>query len=105
RLVVSVSRADDGSAVTGLTEDNFRVAWHAGDVADASLSGSFKEFGWEPADKEPSGLYQLTLQHEQAPNPGARVVYCIGVRTFEANGGILDQGQGVIGVVYRSAQT
>jgi hypothetical protein len=104
-VVVSITRADDGAPVTGLTEDNFRIAWHAGDVADAALSGNFQELAWEPGDKEPAGFYQLTLQHEQPPNPGARVVYCVGVRVVGPDGGIADQGQGVIGVIYRTAQT
>ena len=59
-LFVSVSRADDGSSVTGLKQDNFRICSSVGLVLDMKLHGG-SEATWEPADTEPAGCYSLSI--------------------------------------------
>jgi hypothetical protein len=56
---VSVSRADDGTPVTGLTAENFRVAAQLGDLSDFAID-QVSEWEWEPGDVEPAGCYQLS---------------------------------------------
>jgi hypothetical protein len=60
QLYVSVSRADDGRPVTGLTQSNFRLCSSVGLVLDPKLSfGS--ESRWEPDDTELAGCYRLSI--------------------------------------------
>src|SRR5262249_4171127 len=55
---VSVSRADDGTPVTGLSKENFRVASTEGWVDWAEYVHEMK---WETADIEPSGCYDVGI--------------------------------------------
>jgi hypothetical protein len=57
---VSVSRADDGTPVTGLTADNFRVAAQLGDLSDFAID-QVSEWEWEPSAVELAGCYQLSV--------------------------------------------
>jgi hypothetical protein len=57
---VSVSRANDGSPVTGLGAGNFRVAAQFGRVADFAID-QVSEWKWEPDDVELAGCYELLI--------------------------------------------
>jgi hypothetical protein len=78
---VSVSRADDGTPVTGLTKENFRVASTEGWVDWAEYVNEMK---WEPTDAEPSGCYGVGIYKKppQGLTLGNRYVFGIQVRTF-----------------------
>jgi hypothetical protein len=105
---VSVSRADDGTPVTGLTKENFRVASTEGWVDWAEYVNEMK---WEPTDAEPSGCYGVGIYKKppQGLTLGNRYVFGIQVRTFSQQKGtgtgkrrppliVVDQGQTIIGV-------
>jgi hypothetical protein len=57
---VSVSRADDGTPVSGLAAENFRVAAQFGDFSDFAVD-EVREWEWEPGDAERAGCYQLAI--------------------------------------------
>jgi hypothetical protein len=59
-IYVSVSRADDGTSVTGLKLQNFRITSSIGNIAKISI-GSVAETKWETADVELSGCYKLGI--------------------------------------------
>jgi hypothetical protein len=115
RLGVSVSRADDGSSVTGLERSNFRVAssiGHSSDFKIAEAAGGFEEWKWEPGDRQPSGCYtlQITLFTERSElevEKGVRFVFGVQARTFmpvlSRHGlegiEIIDQGQTIVEVI------
>ena len=63
-LFVSVSRADDGSPVTGLKQEHFRICSPLGHVLDMNLVGG-SEAQWEPTDTEPAGCYSLSVTRKQ----------------------------------------
>jgi hypothetical protein len=62
-LFVSVSRADNGASVTGLTSNNFRVCSDSGSVADYSVDG-INEAEWEPFDVQLAGCYTLGIKRK-----------------------------------------
>ena len=83
---VSVSRADDGTPVTGLAVENFRVAAQLGalfgDVPDFAVD-QVTEWQWEPDDVEKSGCYELRIgwqpirlqvRGQPPPPPSGRLV-------------------------------
>ncbi len=114
---VSVSRADDGTPVTGLAVENFRVAAQLGalygDAPDFAVD-QVTEWQWEPGDVEKSGCYELQIGWEplriqfigQPPPPpsgwpfpaGWRFVLGIQVRTFDSRTPprVVDQGQTIV---------
>jgi hypothetical protein len=100
QVAVSVSRADDGSPVTGLAQESFRVSFMGGNAQDVALMGEFKEHEWEPQDVEGSGLYLLSLtpQGDITAYAGHRFTFCVQARTFQG-GQVVDQGQGLAVVV------
>src|SRR5262245_11327424 len=98
---VSVSRADDGTPVTGLSKENFRVASTEGWVDWAEYVHEMK---WETADIEPSGCYDVGIYKTppQGLTLGVRYVFGIQVRTFITEKGkrplVVDQGQTIVEV-------
>ena len=117
---VSVSRADDGTPVTGLTAENFRVAAQFGDLSDFAID-QVRELEWEPTDVEPAGCYQLSIGWQpfadgvvfrgvpptQRPPSGYklfkgwRYVFGIQARTFDDHKPprVVDQGQTMVEVI------
>jgi hypothetical protein len=92
---VSVSRASNGKAVTGLTKDNFRVA----SVYDVVIS-NFGEDKWQPENSELSGCYRLSLSQTPPPSNWTKsefFVFGLQVRTFKAKKAV-DFGQTAIAV-------
>ncbi|MFZ4507744.1 MAG: hypothetical protein ACOYON_08640 [Fimbriimonas sp.] len=57
---VSVSRADTGESVTGLTKANFRICSSIGLVMDPKVIQAY-ERKWEPEDNELSGVYAIHI--------------------------------------------
>lgn len=111
-LLVSVSRADTGAAVTGLTRSAFRICNYIGQMWDFRLSDP-SELEWEPGDTEPSGCYALSVyqrdEREENFSEWTKHQYYafgIGVRWIESGGrtpggveyGQLHQGQTVVRV-------
>ncbi len=103
QLFVSVSRADDGTPVTGLELDNFRVCSAIGGVLTVTLSGGY-EGDWEPLDVEPAGCYSLSVTRKWEKR-GAAIqewtegeFYSFGVQARVENKatGETDVGQGVV---------
>lgn len=101
-IYVSVSRADDGSPVTGLTKDNFRLASSVGFAIDTVVS-QVNESKWEPEDKEPSGCYELWIARTDKANlvqkwsKGEYYQFGVQVRTFKITS-VVDCGQTVVNV-------
>jgi hypothetical protein len=117
---VSVSRAHDGTPVTGLAVENFRVAAQLGalfgDVPDFAVD-QVTEWQWEPDDVEKSGCYELRigwrpirLQVRGQPPPppsgmlfptGWRFVLGIQVRTLDSRTPprVVDQGQTIVELI------
>lgn len=62
KLFVSVSRADDGASVTGLTTNNFRICSPIGGGFEMKLLSGY-EAQWEPTDVEPAGCYALSITY------------------------------------------
>ena len=67
---VSVSRADDGTPVTGLGAENFRVAAQFGHLSDFAID-QVSEWEWEPGDVEQAGLGIGGLRDEGIVDPHA----------------------------------
>ena len=65
RCIVSVSRADDGSSVSGLDEDNFRICCKEGAAIELKVA-SAEELKWEPSDMAPAGCYVLEISRKVA---------------------------------------
>src|SRR5262245_60239545 len=104
-VVVSVSRADDGKAVTGLKPENFRVSASAWVAEDFSFEINY-EWKWEPADVEPAGCYQLHIKTGPVSKPykGERYVFGIQAQTFgkarpKGPRPVIDQGQTVFQMI------
>jgi hypothetical protein len=116
---VSVSRADDGTPVTGLGAENFRVAAQFGNLADFAID-QVSEWKWEPGDVEPAGCYELSIGWRPLadlrlrgpgfipPPPsgfplvkGWRYVFGIQARTFDSHTPprVVDQGQSIVEVI------
>lgn len=98
----TVSRADDGTPVTGLDNKNFRIAMLGiGPIYDYEVG--VEEAKWETTDIEPSGCYQLSIQQTPTTNfiPGNRYVFGIQVRTFGPGRPpkVIDQGQTVVELI------
>ncbi len=74
---VSVSRADDGQPVTGLTKRNFRVTnLNPLPYSDIGYGLDFNDYllavterTWDPADAEASGVYDLEIRVNTAHHP------------------------------------
>jgi hypothetical protein len=81
---VPVSLADDGAPVTGLTADNFRIAWPGewGKAKDIKVATA-DEAKWEPGDSTPSGCYQLGLQMQPPEEFVEGYFYTFGIRVHE----------------------
>ncbi len=99
-IAVSVSRADDGTPVTGLTVDNFRVASTIGTALDATVH-QVNERKWEPDDVDLSGCYSLMVRLQGGHTPGTRYVYGVQARTFDEArpAHVTDQGQTIIELI------
>jgi hypothetical protein len=110
---VSVSRANDGSPVTGLGADNFRIAAQLGAYGDFSIV-EVGEWSWEPGDTEPAGCYLVRLGWRYDPElqdprpasgdpftPGMSYVLGIQARTFDNHHPphVVDQGQTIVRVI------
>ena len=117
---VSVSRADDGTPVTGLGAGNFRVAAQFGTLSDFAID-QVSEWKWEPSDLEPAGCYQLSIGwsvfadglvlRNPPPTPppasgskfapGWRYVFGVQARTFDQHTPprVVDQGQTIVEVI------
>jgi hypothetical protein len=114
---VSVSRVHDGTPVTGLGTENFRVAAQLGDLSDFAID-DVSEWEWEPGDAEPSGCYQLSIgwrpfadvhvigQPSAPPSgmklaTGWRYVFGIQARTFDNHRPprVVDQGQTIVELI------
>jgi hypothetical protein len=112
---VSVSRADDGTPVTGLGAENFRVAAQFGNFADFAID-QVSEWEWEPGDVEQAGCYQLSIGWRpfadillSGPSPpsgeklvkGWRYVFGIQARSFDNHRPrrVVDQGQTIVEVI------
>jgi hypothetical protein len=104
-LAVSVSRADDGTPVTGLKAQNFRVASHIGSVKDFRVDA--REWMWEPGDREPSGCYGLrvTMEGLEEFTPHGRYVFGVQVRIISIASPLLgrlaveDEGQTIVELI------
>lgn len=103
RVCVSVSRADTGQPVTGLTDKNFRITNINYPVALPESTPeqavardwvvSVLEKTWDPSDKEPSGVYDVRVNfpfdfHLVVHSFTAGETYAFGlqVRTFPSRG-------------------
>lgn len=65
QVFVSVSRADTGAPVNGLSPEHFRVCSPLGAVFEMHLLGGH-ELQWEPADTEAAGCYSLRIVRKWA---------------------------------------
>jgi hypothetical protein len=109
---VSVSRADDGTPVSGLAAENFRIAAQFGDLSDFAID-HVREWKWEPDDVEPAGCYQLAIGWRPFADfggpgtsppsgmkliKGRRYVFGVQARTFDEHrpGRVVDQGQTIV---------
>jgi hypothetical protein len=99
---VSVSRANDGSPVTGLGTGNFRLAAQSGVVVDFAIA-QVDEWRWEPDDVEHAGCYLLRIG--DAFTPGEQYTFGIQARTFDNHHPprVVDQGQTIVRVISRGA--
>jgi hypothetical protein len=101
---VSVSRADNGSPVTGLVASNFRVASSIGLVEDFKVA-SVSEWNWEPGGLEPAGCYELdiVLSPTAKFEKGGDYEFGIQARTFDNHRppNVIDQGQTIIELISR----
>ncbi len=110
---VSVSRANDGSPVTGLGSQNFRIAAQLGWSADFAID-QVSEWKWEPGDVELAGCYELLvgwridlLGLDPRPPTGSpffkgwRYVLGLQARTFDNHTPprVVDQGQTLFDVI------
>jgi hypothetical protein len=101
-IYVSVSRADDGKPVTGLSIGNFRLASSIGLVIDTVIT-LCTESKWEPGDSEAAGCYELWISRTDKPDQiqkwGKGEYYQFGVqaRTFQGKSPV-DFGQTVVNV-------
>ena len=103
RLFISVSRAEDGSPVTGLTLENFRVCSRLGASYRFELKDG-KETNWEGADRNLSGCYSLGIVRVAQPEdgsllewtPGEYYSFGLGVVSSRGASGESDFGQTVI---------
>jgi hypothetical protein len=64
-LFASVSYADTGAPVNGLTAEHFRVSSPLGAVFEMNILGS-QEVDWEPADTDAAGCYSLRITRKWA---------------------------------------
>jgi hypothetical protein len=95
KLHVSVSRASNGKAVTGLTKDNFRLA-----SADDVVISNFGENKWQPENSELSGCYRLSLTQTPPPSNWTKsefFAFSLQVRTFKAKKAV-DFGQTLVSI-------
>ena len=101
-LTVSVSRADDGASVTGLTAQNFAMSntekKTGFDPVDYNLQVS--ERNWDAA-AQPSGIYDISITNKTFSKVFADAMnYTFGLRvkTFSLVKNPIDIGQTVISV-------
>lgn len=98
-LFVSVSRADDGRPVTGLTKDNFRISSSIGLVIDPTLSSTLSEAKWEPGDSELSGCYRMSVLRGGGEKWTKGQLYAFGLQVRVNEGGSpVHFGQTVVSV-------
>lgn len=104
-LFVSVSRADDGTPVTGLELHQFRVCAPTGSILEFNLSGGY-EAHWEPTDQELAGCYSLNVRYQwETKGPGLNewtegefYPFGIQVRVPDKEAGVTHMGQTVVRV-------
>ena len=85
RIYVSVSRAKDGTSVTGLTKQSFRITTsHLGE--DPIINDPPHETSWEPNETVHSGCYVIIVGRTPVPvqpwEKGQFYGFGIQVRTF-----------------------
>jgi hypothetical protein len=98
-VYVSVSGADDGQPVTGLSQSNFRIAYTLGSIHNPAIL-PVSEANWEPDDNEPSGCYRLQITpHSTDPEWGTGERYAFGIqaRVFR-NRRVIHFGQTVVSI-------
>lgn len=103
-LFVSVSSAGDGTPVTGLGPDNFRVCSPLGPALDLNLEQVGPEARWEALDEEPTGCYSLSISYSWGPDgppavdwvKGEFYPFGIQVRVPNREAGVVQMGQTVI---------
>lgn len=121
KLIVSVSRADDGKPVTGLTKTNFRITnlgiepTATPDVVGSDYTVLVGERKWDPGDNESSGVYDMSVSIDFGKfliagefMPGENFSFGIQARTFAAKPGTfisapVDFGQTVVMVTSLSS--
>lgn len=101
-LFVSVSRAADGTPVTGLKAQDFRFCSPAGTVYGLTLEGG-REATWEGAATEGTGCYSLSIafKPETGRGPAREWIegefYPFGIQVrFKDSSGALHLGQTVV---------
>lgn len=104
-LFVSVSRASDGTPVTGLKLDNFYICSPLGPALDMSLEQVGSEAKWEPFDEELAGCYSLSIAYNWGTGTGSDssadwvkgefYPFGIQVRVPNQKAGIMQMGQTV----------
>lgn len=88
RVLVSVSRADTGAPVHGLTVDDFRTSHRHGSNTSLSFSAQ-SELTW--TDGRPAGAYMLEVRLQrngayEAWAPGTLFEFVLGVRVRDTSG-------------------
>lgn len=103
-IYVSVSHADSGKPVTGLTLENFRVCAFVGLILELKLH-SASESEWETQDTEPSGCYRISITRKsesesavQKWTKGEFYSFGIQARIFDKKSKVTDAGQTVVRV-------
>lgn len=102
-VLVSVSRAESGQPVTGMTEANFKVCWTGS--GDVTVSGTFRELKLEPGDQSPAGVYLVTFTHEVPVQSGVNPAYGVLVQLDEGTGGVVPDPTGLGGTTTATMQS
>ena len=100
-MYVSVSRAEDGSPVTGLEKRNFRITSNISLVVDPEV-WSVHETEWEPGDTEPSGCYTIDIGRKDGWGPDQTYTFGVQARTFDGKdrgADVVDMGQTAVSIV------
>jgi hypothetical protein len=115
-LAVSVSLADDGSAVTGLEVVNFRITeLQSLSPVDYRVTHAVEGL-WDPLDKDLSGCYLLPItfgpsSSDRKMRKGDKYTFGLGVRVFsgpfqinEPPPRLRHQGQTVVSVINKGLE-
>lgn len=106
-LFVSVSRASDGTPVTGLELDNSSICSPLGPALDMTLEQVGSEAIWERFDEEPAGCYSLSIAYNWGTETGSDsspvdwvkgefYPFGIQIRVPDQKAGIVHMGQTVL---------